>query len=294
MTGVQTCALPIYLEKTAWDEAAGDLVSPLRGLPYVRVRYKEAAGPILTNSILEAHRLNSPYILEGGDKTFFARLKSEIESFCAEGGEGLGAVNMRQVAKVILRYDPNSLLHGLFLAKKELAKGRLKLPRIISGFIEARDVRPAESGGVKNDRVNPSGETKTGYGNVPFHRTEYVARSITAFFSLDLTLMRSYGLGESVENLLTALAFWKIQTLLDGALRLRTACDLTCESLKVTAPKGYTLPMLENLTNAMQGLIASNSAFFAQPQPTEVVWDPVVAKAKAKDKPDEEDENEEG
>lgn len=35
---------------------------------------------VLTNSLLEAHRLNSFYILEGKDKSFFNQLKKELES----------------------------------------------------------------------------------------------------------------------------------------------------------------------------------------------------------------------
>ncbi|MGH8058580.1 MAG: type I-G CRISPR-associated protein Cas7, partial [Candidatus Entotheonellia bacterium] len=59
----------------------------------------------------------------------------------------------------VFTYDANAILHGVFLAKSDLAGGRLRLPRVLSGFIEARNIRAVESGGVKNDRVNPSGET---------------------------------------------------------------------------------------------------------------------------------------
>src|SRR5713226_2629119 len=48
------------LESVCWDEAAGDVIAPLKGLPYVRVSNGNGT---LTNSILEAHRINSPYIL---------------------------------------------------------------------------------------------------------------------------------------------------------------------------------------------------------------------------------------
>jgi CRISPR-associated protein Csb1 len=60
-----------------------------------------------------------------------------------------GRVDLRELAKVVLSLDPNALLHGLLLAKKDLAGGRLRLPRALSAFIEAAHVRVASSGGVK-------------------------------------------------------------------------------------------------------------------------------------------------
>ena len=55
----------------------------------------------------------------------------------------------------------------------------------MTAFVEAHDVRPAVSGGVKRDQVRHSvadtGGAKEGYGFVPFHRTEYVARDIVAY-----------------------------------------------------------------------------------------------------------------
>jgi len=44
----------------------------------------------------------------------------------------------------------------------------------------------ASSGGVKNDTVNPSGDTSKGFGNVPYARDEFTAGSIIAYFNLYL------------------------------------------------------------------------------------------------------------
>src|SRR5690606_15709330 len=101
--------------------------------------------------------------------------------------------------------------HGVFLAKKDLAGGRLRLPRALSAFIEASDVKVAASGGVKNDSVNPSGDTAKGFGNVPFPRDEFVSAEINAYFNLDLAQLRGYGLGYDVYTLLVALALYKIR-----------------------------------------------------------------------------------
>jgi CRISPR-associated protein Csb1 len=164
-------------------------------------------------------------------------------------------VDLRRLASTLLKLDPNALLHGVFLAKKDLAGGRLRLPRALSAFIEADMVRVAASGGVKNDAVNPSGDTAKGFGNVPFARDEYTGE-ITAYFNLDLSQIRAFGLGENVEKLLIALALFKIQKFLDVGLRLRTACDLTFDGDPiVTRPEKFLLPSCEDLKKDLPSLI---------------------------------------
>ncbi|MDB9312064.1 type I-U CRISPR-associated RAMP protein Csb1/Cas7u [Spirulina sp. CS-785/01] len=251
------------LELTAWDEAEGAIVEPLTGLSYVVV---EEDGKMKTNSLLEAHRLNSNYILESKDDSFLKQLKQELK--VADDT----AVDFHQLAVVLAKYDFNSLLHGIFLAKKELAGGRFKLARALSGFIEAANVETVASGGVKNDRVDPQGDTKSGGGNVPFHREEYVAEKITAYFSLDLAQIRGYRLGKAVEDLLIALALWKIRHFLEYGLRLRTACDLKCQEIKVQRPDGWALPSLTELDSSLPDLINSvkNEGVFADPAVTVV------------------------
>ena len=255
------------LEAVCWDDSEGDLAAPLRGLSYVRVEHD---GRPLTNSVLEAHRLNSPYILEGKDKTFFERLRADLSVL------ETGPVDLGLLAHTLCRYDVGCLLHGVFLAKKELAGGRLRLPRALSGFVEARDVKLASSGGVKNDRVDPSGEAKAGFGNVPFHRDEYTAAEIKAYFNLDLAQLRAYRLGAAVERLLVALALWKIASFLDRGLRLRTACDLQAVNVRATRPDGWTIPGRGELSAALPSLIAAaaRDQVFADPPVTVVRYAP--------------------
>jgi len=244
------------LESTAWNAAAQSLVPELEGLSYVRVEDKK--GHYLTSSITEAHRLNAPYILEGKDKSFFERLKRETDEL------DRGQLERTKLARLVFRYDANSLLHGLFLAKKDLVGGRLRIERALSAFIEAEGVRVAASGGVKNDHVDPGGEAAKGFGNVPFQRDEYTAEKITAFFNLDLAEIRGFGLGADGEKLLVALALFKIRSLLEGNLRLRTACDLEVEgALRVTRPEGYALPSLASLREALPSLVAKCKPSFA-------------------------------
>jgi CRISPR-associated protein Csb1 len=252
------------LEAVCWDEACDDLWEPLRGLPYVLVKKD---GDILTNSLLESHRINSPYILESGDKTFLEKLKTELDA------QKKGPVDFRHVASVLFKYDPNSLLHGVFLAKKDIAGGRLKIPRSLSAFIEATGISVAPSGGVKFDRVDPQGDTSKGFGHVPFSRDEYTARRITAYFNLDLAQIRGYGLGEKADNLLIALSFYKIRKFLEVGLRLRTACDLEQVSdLKIVKPNGFEMPTLDELSKQLPHLInaGESEGLFAEPPVTMV------------------------
>ena len=253
------------LEAVCWDTVADNWVTPLKGLPVVKV--KDKAGKSLTNSVLEAHRLNSPYILEGKDKSFLEKLKTELA--IAEKG----IVDIKKLTATLLKYDTNALLHGVFLAKKEIAGGRMRLPRALTAFIEAEGVTIAASGGVKNDAVDPSGDTAKGFGNVPFHRDEYCG-SITAFFNLDLALIRGFGLGDDVTNLLIAIALFKIQRLLRDGLRLRTACDLEIVGdLVVQRPKDFTVPSLDELEKALPDLIKKAAGSFAKPVTTDLIFE---------------------
>ena len=235
------------LEVVCWDDVADDWVEPLRGLPVVKV----VGDTFTTNSLIEAHRLNSPYILEGKDKTVVNLLKKRLAAM------EVGRVNLRDLAQVLLEFDTNALLHGVFLAKKELAGGRLRLPRSLSAFVEAENARVAASGGVKNDSVNPSGDTAKGFGNVPFARDEWVAETITAYFNLDLRQIRAFGLGRDVQRLLIMLALFKIRRFIVEGLRLRTACDLDVSGITVTRPAGFDLPALDEIESELPGLIES-------------------------------------
>lgn len=238
----------------------GGLVAPLAGLPHVRV---DDGDEVLTTSILEAHRLNSPYIEnavhEGQKKGFHAKLAEEI------GYDPKRPFSVRRLAATVFKYDPNAIVHGVFL---ESIAGVLRLPRVLSGFVEAYNVAPVAYGGVKNDRVMPSTKdakvsAKEGYGNVPFHREDFSAETITAYFNVDLTLLRSYGLGEDAERLLFTLSLWKIRKFLEEGLRLRTACDLT-----IDGEASPDLPTTDELSGALPGLIEACSADFASPRVT--------------------------
>jgi CRISPR-associated protein Csb1 len=211
------------LEATTWDESRADQAEELAALPYVRVVSPD--GEFLTSSRLEAHRLASAYIMEG-------KIAGEKGEQWLEARLGLRKgqpLDYQAVARACFALDPVSLVHGVFFARKSWP-WQPKLARAVTSFIEAYQVRSAVSGGVKRDVVInevDSGDTARGYGTVPHHRVEYTADKITAYFTIDHAQFRSYGLSEPATALLEGLAEFEIARLLDGGLRLRTACDLT-------------------------------------------------------------------
>jgi len=237
------------LEATCWDAASNAPTAAVAGISHVVVKRQ---GQFLTDTMIESHRLNSPYLLENSDTSFFDRLKAEL------GGLDAGPIDRRLLARVLLKYDIGSLLHGVFLAKKELAGGRLRVARALTAFVEADRVGVAASGGVKNDHVNPSGDTKAGYGNVPFARDEYVAEAITLYANVDLAQIRGYGLDASAETLLVLLALYKLRALIDGDMRFRTACDLgraSSGSVIASRPARFELPAKSDLEQALRSAI---------------------------------------
>lgn len=273
------------LETTCWDSATNKPVAALDGISHVTVNRK---GAFLTDSMLEAHRINSPYLLEGKDRKFFDNLKAEL------GGLAEGPINRKKLADVLLKYDIGSLVHGVFLAKKELAGGRLRVARALSAFIEATGANVAASGGVKNDHVNPSGDTKSGFGNVPFARDEYVADQIDCHINLDLGQIRGYGLDAKVQKLLILLALYRVRKLLDGDLRLRTACDLEPldrENLVATRPAGFKLPGLTDLESAVKAALAECKGLMVH---TTVTFEDELKKAKDEKKPKGDDADDSG
>ncbi len=271
------------LEAAIWDEGTDNLIKALQGLPYVRVNVTGKNGPLgATTTLHEPHRLNSGYIWTiKGDAALEkfkldlaeavgikARKGTKLKGEPAENDQPAGILDMRKIARGLFKYDPNTVVHGVFLEKID---GRMRLSRALSGFIEARNVRIAESGGVKTDHVDPKGDPKPDFGMVPFHRTEFVAESITAYFNLDVALLRGYGLGEAATNLLIALSLLKVRRFLDTGLRLRTACDLdVAGEVRVARPAEFVLPATSDLEAAMPAYIAACKTMFVEPAVTVV------------------------
>lgn len=220
------------LEAMTWDAASDDQPAELAALPYVKV--VDPDGRFLTSSRVEAHRLASAYVMNGA-------IDGADGAAWMLGRLGLAAgrpLDYRAVARACFALDPVSLVHGVFFARSKWP-WQPKVARAVTGFIEACQVIPAVSGGVKRDSVNneaKEGATSEGYGMVPFHRVEYTAATITAYFTIDHEQFRSYGLSEPATALLEALAEFEIGSLLDRGLRLRTACDLAVREVRGSRP----------------------------------------------------------
>src|SRR6266436_1620497 len=206
------------LEAVCWDEPNNEIAEPLKGLSYVVADLGDGQ---LASSIQEAHRLSSYYLIEN----------TNLKEILVEriGGSLKGKLEIRKLARALFSLDAGSVLHGIFIAKKDVYEGRARLQRLLSSFIESEGYEIAASGGAKLDKFDPKGSaveggvkgSEEGRGNIIYSRTEFTAKRTVAFFNLDLATMRGYALGESAEKLLVALAIFKILNLLKTGLRLR-------------------------------------------------------------------------
>lgn len=267
------------LENAAWDSATDNPVATVTGMPYVRV-VRDGTGEFLTSSRLEAHRLASPFVRE-------ATLDGHQMLKVIQERLGLKKdtpLDHRRIVRAVAEMDPFCLVHGVFFSHKDWY-GQPRFTRAVSGIIEAHDVRRAVSGGRKADRVRhqldkevAGGGTPEGYGSVPFHRTEWTAREIVASFVVDVELIRSYRLPQPATDLIETLALWEIRSLLDGGMRLRTACDLELVG-EVTTRRGDPLPSVEELDTRVRELIGESTDVLGSGEPITVTWN-----GKSKDK----------
>lgn len=262
------------MELTCVDGIA--LRPELDGLPYVKARLTGQT-ETETSSLVEAHRINSPFIIsdDGFQKRFVERAKY------AKGKP----LDWKAIASAVFAFDPNSLIHGVFMANLE--DGRVRLPRALTGFIEAVNVYEAVSGGVKNNPLDPTGKIRAAnydkdvYSNVPYARTEYTAESITAYFNLDIALLRGYGLSEAAFELLVALSLLKIRRFLNEGLRLRTACDLSPHGDILVSPANFRMPSVEDLLAHVQKKIQECKAANLLEGVTEITTKVVLKAASA-------------
>jgi len=266
-----------------------ELMEELRGLSYIRVRLVGGTDTT-SSSLIEAHRINSPFIIS--DDKFRGEFVKEANY------ESNKPINWQKVACALFKYDVNSLLHGVFLANLE--GGRIKVARALSGFIEASNAREAASGGVKNNPIDPTGKLrakgfdKDVYGNVPYYRVEYTAEAIKGYFNLDVGLLKSYDLGRDAFDLLVGLALYKVRSFLQEGTRLRTACDLKIRAdLTVTEPSQFRVPERKDLLENVKIKIKACRAMFADPPVTEVTTKTIIKKKEPgeKEKIDEDEEN---
>ncbi len=283
-----------HLEMAVWDQASDDWIQPLRGLPFIRIDCGRFGK---TNTVRESHRLNSAYIWTGEDTPdteSFIKAFREAVGFGSHGkkprkkkdddtgdgnAEALGVLDLRRFYKAVFKWDPNSVLHGVFLEK---LAGRLRMTRLLSGFLDAYDF-PEEvpAHGSKHDHVSPSAKAvglsaEEGAGNVPFHGTQFAPKSIIAYFKIDLDQLRGYGLPQDAQDLLIALGLLKVRRLLGRGFKPRSNCDLVMKGkdLCVTAPAGFVVPPEKDLLSVIEDRkeACQKAGLFAAPAVTNLTW----------------------
>ena len=85
-----------------------ELIDELAGLSYIRVNLTEGT-ETTTNSLIEAHRINSPFIIS--DEAFKESFKKASEY------KSKMPINWQKIARALFKYDVNSLIHGVFPGK---------------------------------------------------------------------------------------------------------------------------------------------------------------------------------
>lgn len=261
-------SLANHFEALGWDAPNRRPVEPLAALPYIEVVHTDD-DRFLTSSRLEPHRLAAAYIRD-------AAVNGTTGTLWIAERLGLAdetPLDWARIYRAVFELDPLCLVHGVFFSDQKW-HGNPKVRRALSAIIEAHDVAPAVSGGLKRDDVRfVKGKglgAEEGYGFVPFGRTEYSAREIRLRAVLDLAQLHGYGFGEEERRLLTVLALWELATLLSIPLRLRTACDLDVERIEVIRPDGFVLPDPDALTAEVKRL--AGAVAFEHPGTRRVSW----------------------
>jgi hypothetical protein len=165
----------------------------------------------LTSSLREPHRLASPYVLgaKRNDSVFREEMKTALQA------NKQRPVHIWRMVPAIFDRDPGCVLHGVFI---EEIDGRIRLPRLVSAYIEASSPSQANSGGVYRGEV-------TAKDNIPYPRQEFTSSSITASFIIHLSTLKGYGLDQNKNRFLQAWALYKIDRFIHQDMRLRTACE---------------------------------------------------------------------
>jgi len=147
------------------------------------------------------------------------------------------------IYNTIFKYDPNSLVHGVLLAKEQI-----KISRFLTAHLEAFGAARVGRSGMKYDPLG-----KTASGQPIFAVDEETANEIRGTFILDLALLRSYGredkgLNMVQKRLLLDLALWKVTRLITYPFRYRTQCHLMAYDIEMSTEKtaiGKSLPDLD-------------------------------------------------
>ena len=272
-----------YLEAVSWNDLEQKLAKTLTGLPYIEVINK-GTGKVVASSLTLNHRLGSGYLALHVESPLKEILIREIDV------DGL--------YETLFKYDPNSIIHGCFINR--IGGDRVhRVPRLLTGRIEAKNVVAVQTGGASKDPLSASGKEwdmsffekeksndgdKTsayGLGNLPYHQQEYACELIAAKFIINCHLIEATGLPTEAQNLLAAMAEWKVLKFLQSSIRLRTT-EYECGEIT-----GGTKE-LDLLEKEIPKLIkaCTKKGYFAKPVITQVslTLQPPPSKPKSKPK----------
>jgi CRISPR-associated protein Csb1 len=254
----------------------------LAGMPYIQC-VTDAPGTsggsnptrLVVTSLSEGHRLASSYFLDDRGMVVSNGAVS-TQTFATVLRQGFSIEDLGKkthplpgdwwnVFRTIFRYDPNSLVHGILFP----AMG-IKISRVLTAHHEAFGADRVGLSGVKFDKLG-----KTTSGQPIFSVDKETAREIRATFVIDLSLIRSFGNGNSglsneQKKFLLELALWKIGRLLSGPYRFRSGCDL--KLLELTCLQNGQPTKLDE--KVLQRNIASviQTAGFQDPRITNIYW----------------------
>ncbi len=255
-----------------------DLVQELEGMPYVRC-VTDAGWPqvdtskrktCIVTSLTEGHRIASTYFLGGkrlhNGNPVDAEFEEELRLACGILPLGKKKAHPQPdgwwtVFSTLFRYDPNALVHGVLFPQWQV-----RIPRALSGHLEAFGAARVDRAGVKFDRLG-----KTTSGQPIFAVDEEVAREIKATFVLDLALIRSFGrdgsgLTPAQKAFLGGLAIWKVGRLLGGPFRYRSGCDLECIAIEIDGRRTNVSDLQVDITSLVK------AAEFPEPSVSDIYW----------------------
>jgi len=232
-------------ERPCLDASERGLLPLLEGVSYAEARNRED-DTFKTTTLQESHRLASRYFREAimEDGTLF---KDYFNQLCDVKKGNL--LDKKLFYATLFRCDAFALLHGIMMAQYD---AQMQVTRVLSARIEAHNAQLVSVGGAKVNTLDMQG--KNGDGNVPYTK-EYGQGDLRAYFNIDLHLLRSFQLPEEANEMLFALALWKIRMVLEEGLRLRSECDLGVVGELQCTNMDFQVPSLEELEESLPGLI---------------------------------------
>lgn len=224
-----------------------DILPQFNNMPHVIV--KDQDSNFITNTLIESHRINSPYVIKS------EKIQDLMEKHLSDR-----IINLGKFAKFLSKYDINSIIHGVFLA--QMFSGKYKMARLLTASIYATDVNSIHYKAAKIDRYDATGKqdgnsgAKGGYGNVIYDKVEYTAGKITMYVDIDIGRLLSYDLPDSLNELIYTIMLYKIKKFTSDFISLRSNCVFKVKRINTIHPKSLKpIPSVKTLEKDIQRLL---------------------------------------